>query len=108
MGNQKGKKNIYIIHKDCQILEEYIAVLVRLRLGLLLEDVADRFRVSCSTLSRGFNVWITVMAGEMKVIFPWPSRQQVQLATPKQFLPYPNTRVIIDHLLRLPSTNVPA
>ena len=32
----------------------------------------------------------------MKIIFPWPSREQVRSVTPERFLPYPNTHVIID------------
>ena len=86
----KGRKHIL------QPIEEYLAVLMRLRLGLLLEDTADRFGVSISTMGRVFTLWVNVASAQMPVIFPWPSRQQIQATTPKQFLPYPNTRIIID------------
>ena len=55
-------------------IEEF--VLMRLRLGLLLENVADRFAISPATMSKIFMTWIKVMLKPMKVIFPWPSREQ--------------------------------
>ena len=59
-------------------MEEFVAMLMRLRLGLLLEDVADRFAISPATMSKIFLTWIKVMSKAMKVIFPWPSREQVR------------------------------
>ena len=76
--------------------QEFVAVLMRLRLGLLLEDAADRFAISPATMSKIFTTWIKVMSKTMKVIFPWPCREQVRAVTSERFLPYPNTRVIID------------
>ena len=82
--------------RKLSLMEEFVAVLMRLRLGLLLEDVADRFAISPATMSKIFTTWIKVMSKAMKVIFPWPSREQVRSVTPERFLPYPNTRVILD------------
>ena len=59
-------------------MEEFVAMLMRLRLGLLLEEVADRFAISPATMSKIFLTWIKVMSKAMKVIFPWPSREQVR------------------------------
>ena len=88
--NSKGRK------RKLSLMEEFLSVLMRLRLGLVMEDVADRFQISIGTCSRVFHTWIKVTAQEMKVIFPWPSRERVKAAMPKQFAPYPNTRIIID------------
>ena len=38
--------------------EEFFMVLIWLRLGSLEQDLADRFGVSCSTVSRIFTTWI--------------------------------------------------
>ena len=76
--------------------EEFLAVLMRLRLGLPLEDIANRFEVHSSTISRIFATWIRLLAVEMRKIFPWPSKEKVIARTPASFRKYPNTRIIID------------
>ena len=76
--------------------EELFAVLMRMRLGLLGEDVADRFCVSVSLFSVISKTWINVLFIKLKEVFPWPSRDMVMARTPLQFRKYPNTRVIID------------
>ena len=73
-----------------------LAVLMRLRVGLLTVDVAHRFAVSPATIPRLFTTWITMLAAEMKVIYPWPSKQRIQAWTPLSFKKYLNTRIIID------------
>ena len=60
----KGRK------RKLTLREEFLAVLMRLRLGLIVEDVADRFQISMGTFCKIFHTWIRVMAQEMKVIFP--------------------------------------
>ena len=69
---------------------------MRLRLGLLVKFAADQFGISPATMSKIFTTWFKVMARAMKVIFPWPSREQVRAVTLKRFASYPNTRIIID------------
>lgn len=76
--------------------EEFFSVLLRLRLGLLLEDVADRFSISIGTASSIFSTWIEVMACQLQNVFPWPTRELVRNHTPPQFQKYQNTRIIID------------
>ena len=50
-------------------MEEFLSVLMRLRLGLVVEDVADKFQMSVGTCSRVFHTWIKVIAQEKEVIF---------------------------------------
>ncbi|XP_003386507.1 PREDICTED: uncharacterized protein LOC100637207 [Amphimedon queenslandica] len=78
-------------------LEEFFMVLVRLRLGLFEEDLADRFNISCSTVSRIFTTWINFLNLKFKEIPLWPPRQVINNSMPAHFSEkYPSTRVIID------------
>ena len=76
--------------------EELLAVLMRLRLGLLLEDIANRFVVHPSTVSSVFATWIRILAVEMRKIFLWPSKETVRARNPVSFKKYLNTCIIID------------
>ena len=69
---------------------------MRLCLGLLLEDMADRFDIAKGTASKIFTTWIKVLAVELKTVFPWPSKELVVQKAPAQFKQYPNTRILID------------
>jgi len=72
-------------------------VMVRLRLGLNVEDLADRFYVSPSTVSRIFITWINLMYVKFKELPMWMSRSKVDKWMPPCFKKwYPTTRVIID------------
>ena len=78
-------------------IEEFFLVLVRLRLGLLEQDLADLFGLSCATISRIFTTWINFMYLKLKQISLWPPRDIVQANMPKCFRDlYPTTQVIID------------
>ena len=65
--------------------EELLAVLMRLQIGLLGEDVADRFSISSSLFSLMFKTWINVLSFKLKEVFPWPSRDMIAARTPVQF-----------------------
>ena len=52
------------------LIDEFFAVLMRLRFGLLLEDVADRFGISSTTMSRLFITWVLFLAKELQLLFP--------------------------------------
>ena len=99
-----GKSDANPVRDECNrgrkrkldLEEEMLAVFMRLRLGLLLEDIADRFEIGLSTASKQFTTWIKIMAVELKFLFPWPAKGLILRKTPSQFKKYPNTRVIID------------
>ncbi|XP_028394502.1 uncharacterized protein LOC114518698 [Dendronephthya gigantea] len=77
--------------------QELFLVLTRLRLGLLLQDIAHRFNISTSSVSRIFKTWIPFMHQRLRTLPICPSRKFIQDNMPSCFKHvYPNTRVIID------------
>ena len=78
-------------------IEELFMTLIRLRLGLMKQDIAYRFSLSRSTESRIITTWINVLYLELKKIPLWALREVIQSNMPESFKKlYPKTRVIID------------
>ena len=72
-------------------------VLMRLRLNLLVEDLAHRFEVSKSTITTVFHMWIDALYACLNFLVAWPARDVLQHNMPLIFKDlYPNTRCIID------------
>ncbi|KAM7314879.1 uncharacterized protein LOC115312713 [Ixodes scapularis] len=72
-------------------------VLVRLRLGLFQQDLAHRFNVHQSTVSRLFTAWINFMFLRLSELSIWSSRSVIDRTMPEGFKQkYPKTRVVID------------
>ena len=71
--------------------------MVRLRLGLLEQDIAYRFGISQSTVSRIFTTWINFMYLQFKEIPLWPPQEYIRAHMRKLFKEqYSTTRVIVD------------
>lgn len=78
-------------------LEEFFLTLVRLRLGLMEQDLAYRFGISQSTVSRITTTWINLLYLKLKEIPLWMPKGLVHATMPQQFKKqYPTTRVIVD------------
>jgi hypothetical protein len=65
--------------------EQFVMVLMRLRLNLSVQDLAYRFRVSRATVSRVFNSVIHVMYMRMKNYIVWPEREELRRTMPMEF-----------------------
>ncbi|CAB4009571.1 THAP domain-containing 11, partial [Paramuricea clavata] len=77
--------------------EELFLCLVRFRLGLLERDLANRFNISESHVSRIWVTWLDFLYRRLRSIPIWPSQSYVRETSPPSFKEsYPNTRVIID------------
>ena len=88
---KRGPKRIFTAE------QEFFLVLVRLRLGLLEEDIAFRTGISTSHFSRIWITWLDFLHSKFRTYPIWPSKAAVIRMMPKCFKEvYPTTRVIID------------
>ena len=78
--------------------QEFIIVLMKLRLNVPLQDLAYRFVVSISTISRIFFQWIVVMDKRLFPFVYWPDRHQLWKTMPQcfQYAFGRKTTVVID------------
>ena len=78
--------------------QEFIIVLMKLRLNVPLQDLAYRFVVSISTISRIFFHWIVVMDKRLFPFVYWPDRHQLWKTMPQcfQYAFGRKTTVVID------------
>ena len=75
-------------------LDEFLLVLMRLKAGLFVQDLADRFGVSL--VSRICITWINLLYLELKDLFPFPSQEWVRKNMPDEFAEFATTRIILD------------
>lgn len=79
------------------LMDEFLMVLMKLRLGLLNEDLGYRFGVSNSTVSRIFHKWLESMYCRLKPCIRWPDKETVRKTLPIAFQKhYLKVRCIID------------
>lgn len=77
--------------------DEMLLTLMKLRLDLNMEDLADRFSISVSTASSIFSTWIKFLSCELKSLIFFPERDVVLSTMPTSFLEQGSrARVIID------------
>ena len=82
--------------RKLSFLDEFLLVLMRLKAGLFVQDLADRFGVSISSVSRICITWINLLYFELKDIFPFPSQELVRKNMPEEFAEFASTRIILD------------
>ena len=83
--------------RSLSLLDDFFLVLVRLRLGLLERDLADRFVISESTVSRICKSWIRLLRLELEPLIQWPRKEQIVDFMQAIFkAKYSNVVVIID------------
>ena len=88
----KGKQGGSRCFHGMSVANQLFCVLARLRLSLSVGDVCVRFRISEGTCSRLFTTWISFLAKELRLLFPFPSRKQIDDWMPRRFKKYfPNT-----------------
>lgn len=58
--------------------EEYFMILVRLRRGFCVFEIARMFGISAGHFSKVFNTWINFLRDELTAITMFPSQEHVQ------------------------------
>ena len=65
--------------------QQLLLVLMRLRLGLPLADLAYRFRISLPTASRIMHKLINILHQRLEFLIEWPERNMLQATMPMDF-----------------------
>ena len=65
--------------------QQFLMVLMKLRLNLFDKDLAYRSGVSQSSVSRYFAKWIDIMFVRLQPLVKWPGREELQLTMPVVF-----------------------
>ena len=77
--------------------ETFIMILMRLRLGLLKEDLAYRFGISQPFVSRILHKWLPILATRLSFLVTWPRREEPRKTLPACFREsFPKRSVIIE------------
>ena len=83
--------------RNLNLEQEFLLVLMKLRLNLLQADLAFRFKISTGKVSQIFITWVKLHSKDLGVLIIWPSKQQIKKALPCCFEKlYPKARKIID------------
>ena len=65
--------------------QEFVLVLMKLRLNMPCQELAFRFGVNVTTISRIFSCWIRVMGVRLAPLIFWPERDQLWKTMPVCF-----------------------
>ena len=71
--------------KTLSLFQEFVMVLIKLRLNVPSQDLAFRVNVSLPTVSRTFTAWLTVMDFRLSPPIRWPEREELWHAMPMCF-----------------------
>lgn len=84
--------------KSLPLMEQFLLVLMRLRLNLSEQDLAYRFNISQGTVSKHLRLWIDVMFVRLgSVLMLWPTPESLWNSTPTPFKKkFPRCVSIID------------
>lgn len=96
----KKKKRLRGRPSHLKLADEFLLVLMRLRLGLQVQDLRYRFNLrDKGRVSKLIRKWIKLLVVAFKPLLLWPSKRQVSRNMPEAFRcvsEYRNVRIILD------------
>lgn len=85
-------------HTHCSSLskfQQFVLVLMRLKLNLPVHYLADKFRISRGTVSRTFLNTLNVMYTKLKPFIYWPDREELRATMPMEFRKYFGLKIAV-------------
>ena len=77
-------------------LQEFVLVLLWLKVGLFVIDLSDRFGISIGLVLCICITWINFLSVELSGLFPFPLQELVRENMPQGFAEYPTIRIILN------------
>ena len=95
-GRESMEDKYYQIHNTAKpgpcrhmsIDDEFLLTMMKLRLNLKEEDLAQRFDISQSAVSQIISTWIPFLARELEEFIYWPTQSEITLYYPQWFKKY--------------------
>ena len=81
----KVKSNIKILHKKLSLEDHMLIVLIKIKLGLLNKDIAVRFDISTSRVSKIFTSLVPGIGAHMTNSIMWPDHGTIRRHLPCSF-----------------------
>ena len=72
-------------HSSLTSCDHVLVIFMRLRLGLLYKDLAHRFGVPESTMSKVYRTWLPVLSSHLRQLIIWPDRATLRQNLPQSF-----------------------
>ncbi|ELT93594.1 hypothetical protein CAPTEDRAFT_134641 [Capitella teleta] len=86
-----------VIVKTLSVEDHLLLIMIKLRLGCSNRDLAYRFNIPQSKVSKIIRHWVPVMSEKLKDLIVWPSREAVRANMPRKFRhKFSHCRCIID------------
>ena len=82
--------------RKLSLLESFFIVLFRLKTGMFLLNLSERFDLPVPLISKTFTTWKNFLYHELPLYFLFPSQKLVRKYLLKSYDKYPTTRIIVD------------
>ncbi|XP_014677247.1 PREDICTED: uncharacterized protein LOC106817110 [Priapulus caudatus] len=82
--------------RKLSLIDEFFLTMVRLKVGLLTEDLAQRFNISTGSVSSIVTTWVNLMYTDLKMLCELPSKSVTQTNPSPAMGSFDDVRVILD------------